>query len=283
MSASLIKLFARVNLSNSSRALSCQAPVVTAAHKPFLSNRIEQEVRIESQGLLCQSFSTNCRKVDLGCFQPQLRSFSTGNVLCMERINRKKELKEHERSFDMGTRGELSLTQAYELPALEQKLAEAASKNEEGLETEKVRRTALDWMPREDDYEFVYENGKKFKELPILIVNAGKNNTKFTMTDARHILKGYTTAGIEGFKGAKRGTNIAAQTAAMSYAKRLVRQSKVTHVRVIVRGVGPGRLSALEGFVMGGLNVVSITDNSKVFGLDQGQGPGPRSRKRRRV
>ena len=93
MSASLIKLFARVNLSNSSRALSCQAPVVTAAHKPFLSNRIEQEVRIESQGLLCQSFSTNCRKVDLGCFQPQLRSFSTGNVLCMERINRKKELK----------------------------------------------------------------------------------------------------------------------------------------------------------------------------------------------
>ena len=41
-------------------------------------------------------------------------------------------------------------------------------------------------MPRENDYEFVYENGKKFKELPILIVNAGKNNTKFTMTGLKN-------------------------------------------------------------------------------------------------
>ena len=37
-------------------------------------------------------------------------------------------------------------------------------------------------MPRPEDYETVYENGKKFKELPIVFLNADKNNTKLGMT-----------------------------------------------------------------------------------------------------
>jgi len=196
-------------------------------------------------------------------------------------------MQETERSKDDGTRGELSMTQAQELPALELKLSEAAAQNSEAEGEDgaamRQRRTALDWMPRPEDYETVYENGKKFKELPIVFLNADKNNTKLGMTDARQMAKAYTSAGIEGFKGCKRGTNIAAQTSAMSFAKRLVRQSKVTHVRVVVKGLGPGRLSAIEGLVMGGLNVVSITDDTPVFGLDPGQGPGPRPRKVRRV
>lgn len=183
------------------------------------------------------------------------------------------------------------MTQAQELPALELKLSELADnqspKTEVEADAEGValpsRRTALDWMPRPEDYETVYENGKKFKELPILFLSAQKNNTKLMMTDARQMSKAYTSAGVEGFKGAKRGTNIAAQTTAMSFAKKLVRQSKVTHVRVVVKGIGPGRLSAIEGLTMGGLNVVSITDDTQTFGLDQGQGPGPRPRCRRRV
>ena len=144
-----------------------------------------------------------------------------------------------------------------------------------------------------------------------MCLTENKPNFTYTVssTDARQNVKAYTSAGMEGFKGAKRGTNIAAQTAAMSFAKKLVRQSKVsrildlsaldpknddadvddilmfevTHVRVVVKGLGPGRVSALEGMVMGGLNVVSVSDDTPVFGLDQGQGPGPRPRKRRRV
>jgi len=186
------------------------------------------------------------------------------------------------RSKDMGTQGELTMTQALELPALEQKLSEAAAATEGG-DVVPVRRRALDWMPRPEDYDTVYENGKKFKELPIIFLNADKNNTKLGMTDARQFCKAYTSAGVEGFKGCKRGTNIAAQTSAMSFAKRLVRQSKVTHVRVVVKGLGPGRLSAIEGLVMGGLNVVSITDDTPTYALDPGQGAGPRPRKVRRV
>jgi len=212
-------------------------------------------------------------------------------------------LKDKLAGIDLGTRGEVSATKVLQLSALEVKLAQteeeeekAAAKEEadaivavdedddpRGLLANREKKRMLDFMPRPADYETVHPNGQKFKELPIITLNAGKNNTKFAMSDAREVAKAYTSAGCQGFKGAKRGTNIAAQISAMNFAKKLVRQNKVTHVRVVVRGIGPGRLSALEGFVMGGLNVVSITDNTPVFALDPGQGPGPRPRKARRV
>lgn len=48
-------------------------------------------------------------------------------------------------------------------------------------------------------------------------------------------------------------------------------------VRVVVRGLGPGRTSAIKGLQMGGLNIVSITDATRVS-----DNP-PRPRKARRV
>jgi len=38
----------------------------------------------------------------------------------------------------------------------------------------------------------------------------------------------------------------------------------VTHVRVVVKGLGPGRLSAIKGLTMGGVEVISITDNTPI-------------------
>jgi len=213
--------------------------------------------------------------------QTQQRHFSTSNVLLMERFDRKAAVKQHKRTLDDGTRGEMGQQQAQEVAALELKLGEVDKG--EGKALVRKKKNPLDWMPRPEDYEHVYENGKKYKELPIIYLNATKNTTKLAMFDARRNPKSYTTCGIEGIKGAKKGTNIAAQTIGMSFAKKLVRLSKVTHARLIVKGLGPGRVSALEGLVMGGLNVVSVTDDTPVYGLDQGQGPGPRPRKRRRV
>lgn len=48
-------------------------------------------------------------------------------------------------------------------------------------------------------------------------------------------------------------------------------------VRVVVRGLGPGRASSIKGLEMGGLTVVSITDATRVS-----DNP-PRPRKARRV
>lgn len=47
-------------------------------------------------------------------------------------------------------------------------------------------------------------------------------------------------------------------------------------VRVTVRGLGPGRMSAIKGLQMGGLNIVSITDTTPVSWYP----PRPRKQKK---
>nr|XP_046191801.1 28S ribosomal protein S11, mitochondrial-like [Oncorhynchus gorbuscha] len=79
--------------------------------------------------------------------------------------------------------------------------------------------------------------GKKYEELPIAHIKATYNNT--------HVQKA-TAVGV-------------------------------TFVRVLVKGLGPGRLSAIKGLTMGGLEVVSITDNTPV------PHNGCRPRKARRI
>ncbi|XP_048337888.1 28S ribosomal protein S11, mitochondrial isoform X2 [Sphaerodactylus townsendi] len=71
------------------------------------------------------------------------------------------------------------------------------------------------------------------------------------------------TCGTEGFKNAKKGTAIAAQTAAISAAAK-AHAKGLSHVRVVVKGLGPGRLAAIKGLTMGGLEVVSLTDNTPI-------------------
>ncbi|XP_038003191.1 28S ribosomal protein S11, mitochondrial [Motacilla alba alba] len=72
-----------------------------------------------------------------------------------------------------------------------------------------------------------------------------------------------TSCGTEGFQNAKKGTAIAAQTAAMAAAVK-ARGKGVLHVRVMVKGLGPGRKAAIKGLTMGGLEIISITDNTPV-------------------
>ncbi|XP_069078825.1 small ribosomal subunit protein uS11m isoform X2 [Pleurodeles waltl] len=72
-----------------------------------------------------------------------------------------------------------------------------------------------------------------------------------------------TSCGTEGFKNAKKSTAIAAQTAGISAASKATGKG-VCHVRVVVKGLGPGRMAAIKGLTMGGLEVVSITDNTPI-------------------
>lgn len=105
--------------------------------------------------------------------------------------------------------------------------------------------------------------GKKFEELPIVHVKATFNNTHIQLTDSAGASLVRTSCGTEGFKNVKKSTPVAAQTAAISAAAKATAKG-VTYVRVVVKGIGPGRLSAIKGLTMGGLEVVSITDNTPV-------------------
>ncbi|XP_058798843.1 small ribosomal subunit protein uS11m [Phymastichus coffea] len=119
-------------------------------------------------------------------------------------------------------------------------------------------------------------DGIPFKELPIFNIKCCPNNTIITLTDFKgkvHIIR---SCGIEGFKTAKKGTNIAAQTTAISMSGKALALG-VRTARVRIQGLGPGRLAAVKGLQMGGTNIVSITDHTHVSWNP------PRPRKQRRV
>ncbi|XP_029601086.1 28S ribosomal protein S11, mitochondrial-like isoform X2 [Salmo trutta] len=117
--------------------------------------------------------------------------------------------------------------------------------------------------------------GKKYEELPIAHIKATYNNTHVQVTDCEGQFMVRISCGTEGFKNVKKSTPIAAQTAGISAAAATA--VGVTFVRVLVKGLGPGRLSAIKGLTMGGLEVVSITDNTPV------PHNGCRPRKARRI
>ncbi|KAH8247577.1 hypothetical protein KR038_006641 [Drosophila bunnanda] len=106
-------------------------------------------------------------------------------------------------------------------------------------------------------------NGIPFNELPICNIRVSPNNTIISVTDYKGVLRLIRSCGIEGFKNTRKGTNIAAQATAVTISGKAVELGWKT-VRVKVRGLGPGRMSAIKGLQMGGLNIVSITDNTPV-------------------
>ncbi|KAF2986828.1 hypothetical protein EK904_008643, partial [Melospiza melodia maxima] len=119
-------------------------------------------------------------------------------------------------------------------------------------------------------------DGKVYEEVPIAHIKATYNNTHIQVVSFDNQPFSRTSCGTEGFQNAKKGTAIAAQTAAMAAAVK-ARGKGVLHVRVMVKGLGPGRKAAIKGLTMGGLEIISITDNSPV------PHNGCRPRKARRV
>ncbi|PNJ62022.1 MRPS11 isoform 7 [Pongo abelii] len=98
-------------------------------------------------------------------------------------------------------------------------------------------------------------------------VKAAPSHTKFStliqVVSASNEPLALASCGTEGFRNAKKGTGVAAQTAGIAAAAR-AKQKGVIHIRVVVKGLGPGRLSAMHGLIMGGLEVISITDNTPI-------------------
>ncbi|CAD7092231.1 unnamed protein product [Hermetia illucens] len=119
-------------------------------------------------------------------------------------------------------------------------------------------------------------NGVPFCELPICNIRVSPNNTIVSLSDHKGLIQMIRSCGIEGFKNARKGTNIAAQATAISLSQKAIERGIKT-VRVNVRGLGPGRMSAIKGLQMAGMNIVSITDSTPVSWNP------PRPRKQRRL
>jgi small subunit ribosomal protein S11 len=107
-------------------------------------------------------------------------------------------------------------------------------------------------------------------------VQATFNNTIVSFSDEQGNILSWSSAGSAGFKGSRKSTPYAAQSAA-ERAATTAKDFGMSRVDVFVRGVGSGRESAIRALGTMGITVASIKD---VTGIAHG---GCRPKKARRV
>lgn len=119
---------------------------------------------------------------------------------------------------------------------------------------------------------------KEKKSIPVGVahIQATFNNTIVTITDPRGNTIAWSSAGVQGFKGSRKSTPYAAQTAVEDAAKKAMEHG-MRSVEVYIKGPGSGRESALRGLQSAGFNVTLIRDVTPV------PHNGCRPPKRRRV
>ena len=107
-------------------------------------------------------------------------------------------------------------------------------------------------------------------------IKATFNNTIISLTDNYGNVISWATAGRVGFKGARKNTPYAAQSAAKSAAKEAM-DLGLRKISVMVKGPGSGREAAIRSLQAAGLEVTAIKDVTPI------PHNGCRPPKRRRV
>ena len=100
---------------------------------------------------------------------------------------------------------------------------------------------------------------RKTIEKGAVHIRSSFNNTMVTVTDANGNALSWASSGGLGFRGSKKSTPIAAQTAAETAAKAAMEHGLKT-VEVYVKGPGQGREAAIRALQTAGLEVVMIKD-----------------------
>lgn len=85
------------------------------------------------------------------------------------------------------------------------------------------------------------------------------NNTILNVTDEQGNVLTWVSSGNIGFKGAKKATPFAASKVAENIAER-AKKLGIEKVKILVRGIGSGRESAIRSLAGRGLEISSIKD-----------------------
>ena len=106
---------------------------------------------------------------------------------------------------------------------------------------------------------------KQKKNIPLGIVhiNSTFNNTIITITDPSGNTISWSSAGAAGFKGARKGTPFAAQTAAEKASVAAIEQG-LKRVEVLLKGQGSGRETSIRALEAKGLDIISINDITSI-------------------
>lgn len=106
---------------------------------------------------------------------------------------------------------------------------------------------------------------KRKKKIPKahVYVNCSYNNTVITFADHSGNVFATSSGGIVGFKGSKKGTAFAATRAAYDAYEKAARYG-VNEAVVVIKGVGMGRRSAVQGLRSAGLIITSLSDHTPI-------------------
>lgn len=94
-------------------------------------------------------------------------------------------------------------------------------------------------------------------------INISYNNTLVTITDLKGEVIAWSSSGSMGFKGTKKSTPYAANLVAKDCTEK-AKKYNLTNIKIVVKGVGPGRESAMRGLAASGLNILSIMDATPI-------------------
>ncbi len=90
-------------------------------------------------------------------------------------------------------------------------------------------------------------------------IHASFNNIIISLTNSQGQVISWGSAGKQGFRGSKKNTPYAAQTAAQDCAK-VAYDAGLRKVKVFVKGPGAGRESAIRTIHTNGIEVTEIVD-----------------------
>ena len=118
---------------------------------------------------------------------------------------------------------------------------------------------------------------RKVVEKGAAHIRSSFNNTMVTITDLEGNALSWASSGGLGFRGSRKSTPFAAQTAAETAAKAAIDSCGLKSVEVSGKGPGQGREAAIRALQTAGLEVVMIKDVTPI------PHNGCRPPKRRRV
>jgi len=104
---------------------------------------------------------------------------------------------------------------------------------------------------------------KKKLEAGVVSIEATFNNTKVALADMSGNVVAWSSSGALGFKGTRKGTPFAAAKVGELIADK-AQGMGVKSVGVVIRGVGPGRESALRAFAAKNIDINQIKEMTPV-------------------
>ncbi len=97
----------------------------------------------------------------------------------------------------------------------------------------------------------------------VAYITVSYNNTIISIADQKGNVIAQSSAGLLGFKGTRKSTPYAANMVAKDCIEK-ARKFNLMNVKLVVRGVGPARESAIRGIAGSGLTITGLMDATPV-------------------